>query len=223
MSDTPAVTGDNTRSASRRAQILEAAADCFRNHGFHGASIAQISKAASMSPGHIYHYFNNKEAIIEAIVALDLEHIKALNESLLASSNVLQALLDRAEAGVTECLDPRTASLKLEILAEAARNPQVANIVQESDKQCIGYLNTTVRTVREACNHEDSAEHIEGLCELIAALFEGLTIRAIRNPNLNTQQVTELFRYCIRNLLAEAPGDGKAGHPPAPPADESSA
>jgi len=49
---------------ARRAQIRAAAGECFRQHGFHGTSIAQISKRAGMSTGHIYHYFENKEAII---------------------------------------------------------------------------------------------------------------------------------------------------------------
>ena len=55
--------------------MLDAAAICFRNHGFHGASMAQISKTAGMSPGHIYHYFDNKEAIIAAIVERDMEEM----------------------------------------------------------------------------------------------------------------------------------------------------
>lgn len=53
------------RLNTRRAQILAAATDCFRELGFHGASIAKISQASGMSPGHIYHYFENKEAIID--------------------------------------------------------------------------------------------------------------------------------------------------------------
>ena len=47
---------DSPRADARRAQIRAAAAECFRLHGFHGSSIAQISKRAGMSTGHIYHY-----------------------------------------------------------------------------------------------------------------------------------------------------------------------
>ena len=78
-----------SRAAARRQQILNAAAQCFREHGFHGASIAQISKTAGMSPGHIYHYSENKEAIIAAIVAQDLEGLLTLTAELLNSPEQL--------------------------------------------------------------------------------------------------------------------------------------
>ena len=43
------------KSEARREQVLNAAAECFRQGGFHGTSIAQICKRAKMSPGHVYH------------------------------------------------------------------------------------------------------------------------------------------------------------------------
>jgi AcrR family transcriptional regulator len=44
--------------------------------GFHGASMADIAKAAGLSVGQIYRYFENKEAIIAAIVAQDLAEMR---------------------------------------------------------------------------------------------------------------------------------------------------
>jgi len=61
---------------ARRQQILDAACDCVRQAGFHGASMAEIAKAAGLSVGQIYRYFENKEAIIAAIVAQDLAEMR---------------------------------------------------------------------------------------------------------------------------------------------------
>ena len=36
---------DPQLAEARRQQILDAAADCFRRHGYHGASMAQIAEA----------------------------------------------------------------------------------------------------------------------------------------------------------------------------------
>ncbi|MFH2083594.1 MAG: TetR family transcriptional regulator, partial [Pseudomonadota bacterium] len=52
MTATPDQPSDTSRADVRRSQIRTAAADCFRQHGFHGTSIAQISKTAGMSTGH---------------------------------------------------------------------------------------------------------------------------------------------------------------------------
>src|ERR1700676_2390852 len=58
---------DQAKYEERRVQILKAAEDCFRRDGLRGASIDDICTAAHMSPGHLYHYFDSKEAIIEAL------------------------------------------------------------------------------------------------------------------------------------------------------------
>ena len=51
----------------RREQVLDAAEVCFRAEGFHGASMARLAAAAKMSVGHIYQYFDSKDAIIVAL------------------------------------------------------------------------------------------------------------------------------------------------------------
>lgn len=56
------------KAAQRREEILDAAIRCFREKGFHAASMSSIAKAFGMSAGHIYNYFDSKEDIIEAIV-----------------------------------------------------------------------------------------------------------------------------------------------------------
>ena len=60
---------ESQRAEVRRQQVLDAAAQCFRASGFHGASMAEIARTAGMSPGHIYNLFANKDDIISAIVA----------------------------------------------------------------------------------------------------------------------------------------------------------
>ena len=94
MSEMTATPPESDRTVQRRNQVLDAAAICFRNHGFHGASMAQISKTAGMSPGHIYHYFGSKEAIITAIVERDIEEMVEWTEIFYTSDNILQTMVD---------------------------------------------------------------------------------------------------------------------------------
>lgn len=195
------------RSGARRAQILTAATGCFREYGFHGASIARISQACGMSPGHIYHYFDNKEAIIEAIVAHDLERMLALNDELRSASDLKGAFIECAAEGVQDKLDAQAAGLQLEIIAEAARNPQVAVIVEKADRNSRASLAQTLRSLRRAIGHYDSDESIAGMIEVLAAMFEGLQFRTIRNPEIDKDVVIGIFRQMIHNLLCQAPSD----------------
>ncbi|MBU1265602.1 MAG: TetR/AcrR family transcriptional regulator [Thiobacillus sp.] len=194
-----------SRAETRRAQIRAAAADCFRQHGFHGTSIAQISKAAGMSTGHIYHYFENKEAIIADIVAQDLERSLTLTTELRSASDVKDAMVERAIEGVEHNLDPSSAGLQLEIVAEAARNPHIAEIVRAADRACRDSLADTIRTQRQAAGHQDSETTIAGMVEALAAMFEGLRIRTIRNPDLDQAAVVQVFRRMIHDLLSQTP------------------
>ncbi|WP_345793767.1 TetR/AcrR family transcriptional regulator [Thauera sp. JM12B12] len=205
ITDSSPQTTDAPRATARRQQILNAAAQCFREHGFHGASIAQISKSAGMSAGHIYHYFENKEAIIAAIVAQDLESLLTLTAELRAACNVRAALIERAAEGVADQLDPINAALKVEIAAEAARNPRVAQIVREADATCRRELAATIRAIRHGAGHEDSPTAIGDMVEVLASLFEGLLLRTIRNPGLDRSRVAQRIQIAINDLL-DQPG-----------------
>ncbi|HJV28844.1 MAG TPA: TetR/AcrR family transcriptional regulator [Aromatoleum sp.] len=194
---------DQPRAEARREQILSAAADCFRSHGFHGASISQISKAAGMSAGHIYHYFENKEAIIAAIVARDLEHLLTLTAEMRSACNLKEAMLECVTTGVEDNLEPHYAGLNLEIVAEASRNPRVAKIVHDADVACRESLCLTLRHMRQATGHKDDDATLAAMVEVLAAMFEGLMCRAIRNPEIDKATVMRLFQRAVRDLLEQ--------------------
>jgi AcrR family transcriptional regulator len=51
----------------RRASILDAALHCFVDRGFHGTAMPEIAAAAQISTGTIYHYFETKETLVNAL------------------------------------------------------------------------------------------------------------------------------------------------------------
>ena len=59
----------------RRAQILEAALDCFVDRGFYGTSIPEIAERADIAAGTIYHYFESKEALVNALYRTWKSHV----------------------------------------------------------------------------------------------------------------------------------------------------
>ncbi len=190
-----------SRADARRTQILDAAEDCVREYGFHRASISKISQACGMGAGHIYHYFANKEAIVAAIVARELERVLMLTAEVQAAEDMLEALALRTESGVLLNLDPQAAGLKLEIVAEASRNPAIAKIVRAADSQRSAGLEETLKALRQAHGLADDAATITTIAEVIAALFEGLMVRAIRNPAADRESIARKFQALIRAIV----------------------
>lgn len=63
----PAKRGRPPDRPDRRESILEAALQCFVERGFHGTAIPQIAEKANIAAGTIYHYFDSKEALVNAL------------------------------------------------------------------------------------------------------------------------------------------------------------
>lgn len=69
------------RSDEKRPRILEAALDLFEARGFDGVAVPEIALKAGVATGTIYRYFDDKEALVNALY----RHWKrAYNEVVLA-------------------------------------------------------------------------------------------------------------------------------------------
>jgi AcrR family transcriptional regulator len=64
---TPRKRGRPPERPDRRESILDAALECFVERGFHGTAIPQIAEKAAIAAGTIYHYFDSKEALVNAL------------------------------------------------------------------------------------------------------------------------------------------------------------
>jgi AcrR family transcriptional regulator len=58
---------DIMKKPDKRNEIIQAALDLIVERGFHGASMAMVAKKAEVGAGTIYHYFENKEALINEL------------------------------------------------------------------------------------------------------------------------------------------------------------
>lgn len=60
-------TSSRTATIDKRDLILGAAVKAFAQKGFHGTRVADIAQEAGIAYGLIYHYFKNKEEILNSI------------------------------------------------------------------------------------------------------------------------------------------------------------
>lgn len=185
---------------SRRQQILDAACERVRQSGFHGASMADIAKAAGLSVGQIYRYFENKEAIIAAIVAQDLAEMRDKFAEMESQPGTLRdAIDDHLPEAIDKCFDARRAALALEVVAEAARNPKVAAIVRSADQQERALALMMMARDRKP---EWSEAEFKARCETIGLIFDGLLMRGVNNPDLDREALTAVLRSTVRHLLS---------------------
>jgi AcrR family transcriptional regulator len=193
---------DPALAEARRNQVLTAAAECFRRKGYHGAGMAEISKTAGMSAGHIYNYFDSKEAIIEAIIQRDMEEMFSVFQQFEDQPGELLAnMLDGVDQGVERHMDRDKGALELEMLAEAARNQKVAFLLQEADTLSRTRMRRLLVGERSLVNNATDKE-LDARINVMFALFGGLTLRRVLYPELQKDTITMAIKPVLRTLLS---------------------
>ena len=192
---------DPEKALSRRNQVLEAAAVCFARSGFHGASMSEISKQAGMSAGHIYNYFDSKDAIIMAFVDCEAEHVTNLLRDLETRDDPLEAMLDEAENAMTDHLAPQPWHVPLEMYAEASRNPVVATKLRENSTRSREQLRRLVKRGRELRKLSVDEVLLNSRVDAMIAFFHGLPIRGMLHHDMDRDGMAEAYRVAMRALL----------------------
>lgn len=193
---------DPALAAARRNQVLTAAAECFRRKGYHGAGMAEISKTAGMSAGHIYNYFDSKEAIIEAIIQRDMEEMFSLFQQFEdAPGELLAVMQERADEGVERHMNKDKTALELEMLAEAARNQKVAFLMQQSDTQARAKMRRLLTGERSQVKDATDKE-LDGRINVLFAIFGGLSLRRTLYPELQKDTILLALRPVLSTLLS---------------------
>lgn len=123
------------RNEQRVALILQAALQCFLAKGFHQTSMRDIAQAAGVSLGNLYNHFPGKEAIILAVSVAESEELAPLLQRLAASEGERAQVLVFLQDFHALCRQPEWATLAVEVLAESARNPAVAEAFAANRRQ----------------------------------------------------------------------------------------
>ena len=56
-----------TRDPERKSRIMAAASDLVARKGYHGCRIADVAREANVAYGLVYHYFRNKEELLQLV------------------------------------------------------------------------------------------------------------------------------------------------------------
>ncbi|WP_286269150.1 TetR/AcrR family transcriptional regulator [Thalassotalea hakodatensis] len=193
---------DPALAETRRNQVLCAAAECFKRKGYHGAGMAEISKTAGMSAGHIYNYFASKEAIIESIIQRDMEEMISLFQEFGDKPGDLIAILvDSLDEAVERHTNAeKSKALHLEMLSEAARNDKIASLLQQSDTHARHEMRKLLVGSRGALKKATERE-VDARIEVMFSMIGGLLLRRVLNPSLDKKGILLALRPAMKTLL----------------------
>lgn len=195
MTDDPATKAE-TRTQAQRDRILSAAQSCFVQRGFHAASMATIAETAGMSPGLIYRYFENKNAIILAIIEHQLDVARRRIRQMRVSDHLAAAIVEYFDQHDADPDNSMSAALFLEMSAEATRDSQIAAAVSRFDVAVRSELSDWLGRARACGGYGLSPDIVAERAFLLVCLIEGLKARKAREPDLDRaflRRALELF------------------------------
>lgn len=196
---------DPVKHENKKREILDAAMRCFYRKGLRTASTADICEEAKISAGHLYHYFESRDAIIAAIIELRMSQAAVYdNPSKLAAEFVPETLSElRRELND----DLSHVLLTLDLFVEAARNPVVGKVYQELNEKVREKAVGIIRDA-QALGQIDPALDPEATIILLFCLFSGSKITRISNSNWDTNKIMSSLKLFISHYL-KPPGKPK--------------
>jgi AcrR family transcriptional regulator len=88
---------DPERVLRKREQILKSAAACFGANGYSGTDIDAVARAAGITKGTVYHYFESKEDLFLATVDFEANRLRLF---VLEAADAAEDSLDELAAAI---------------------------------------------------------------------------------------------------------------------------
>src|ERR1700730_6510359 len=191
------------RQSDRRLEILDAAQRCFARSGFHGASMQEICAEAEMSPGNLYRYFPSKEALIAGICERNRAEAADSFLAVERAPGFFDGLAARARHHLVEGPEEE-AGLGAELMAESRRNPEIARLHTELERDIKTRLVDMLR--RAAGRGEISGEvDLDGAATALMVLGDGMSWRRACDPSFKADAVLPHVLHMVHCLLVRPP------------------
>lgn len=188
---------DNEEFFQQRQQlIISAAKICFSQSGFHGASMADISRESGLGAGQIYRYFESKELIVgETIKSIAVSWRLFLQNNLphqISTTDIINT-----ESGFWQGWPYQDRCLLLEMYSEASRNPCVREVLAQQEQLLIAELETSFGQQ----NPGVSAQQCNDRIQFLLMLVDGVACRAFGDKTLDHQEQARINSILTHHLF----------------------
>jgi AcrR family transcriptional regulator len=196
----------------RRDQMLRAALDVISERGFADTRIADIAERIGISPALVIYYFKTKDQLLtEAIRHYENTWYGDGRRRMDKMATAAERIEEFVAMNLLPDPDPEPEStwkLWLDFWAQAARNPDVANVRQEFDERWRADVVSLVVAGQEAGEFADVDPHPFSV--FLCALLDGMAIQiALEDPVVDPINAYELCMLYIADRLGFqwVPGD----------------
>ena len=192
---------DPIKYEEKRREILKAVARCFRRHGLNGASISDICAEAKISPGHLYHYFDDKDAIITAMAEERLKEITAHFERSIDRPGFMVAGMLSEVDWLAQSEGPANSALLFEMLAEAVRRRPVAKTLRAFSREM---RNVLVDLIHRGQARGEIDKEIDPVitATVLIGIMDAFRALALRYPEVDTSKATAVLKRLANRLLS---------------------
>lgn len=182
----------------RRREILEAAERCVLRDGLRKLRLRDIAKESGQSLGNFYNYFENKQALIEALVEKEVDwFIRSAtlpSEPLPPGAVFRERLRRRLETFVSAYLSPDGVKTMMSIASEALVDPKVRAILKAANKRVCERMIANIPEDREVIERLPP-EVLEVRMQLTRLMLESVRVMLVFDDDLDP--------VLIRNTLVD--------------------
>lgn len=173
--------------AARREHLLDLAELCFARAGFHRTTMQDICKAAAISPGALYVYFDSKEALIAGLCERDRAEFSEKIDRLAEAPDFLSALNGIAQHYFHE--QPAHKRLMVvEMAVEATRNPRIEQICRPVEQFVHAEFQKLFQRLKDEGRIAPSLD-IPLLTQVFHTIGDGLFWRRAVDPTFDAREV----------------------------------
>ncbi|MBN9405386.1 MAG: TetR/AcrR family transcriptional regulator [Burkholderiales bacterium] len=128
----PPKTPDQRDEGNRRQDIIQAAANLFRRHGFNGTSTRRIASAVGMHSGSIFCHFKSKDALLYEVLQIGMRSALARQRMVLLEKRDAETTLRRLIRSHLESLLESNSGLLWEVPYDSrALNARQRHLIEE--------------------------------------------------------------------------------------------
>jgi AcrR family transcriptional regulator len=184
-----------------RERIVATARKLLAAKGYAGMSIEDVLDDSSISRGALYHHFDSKEALFEAVLeAMEAEIAQIMGKAAIGLTDPVEALRAAWEAWFKLARDPAVRQI---VLTDALSVVGWAKWREIDERYGFGRLKRTLQRAAAAGRMQedlvDTFAHI-----LLAAIFEvGLLIARAEDPDATTVTARAAVNQLLDRLLAQ--------------------